>query len=183
MIFRPSSLTYDLREAIPLLRQNAKQSPWASRVDVMELQWGDTVPEPLKHADLVICCDCVYEPKNYKSLVDCLTELQARQYAVAWISRGKKEERFVDLLKCQFQIERMPTMTTGIGHALAGFVWVARGLSPGPNRVRRESKHAAAGRTPTPAPWRPSRPALLSPHPGRVGWINACSGAQLIAIR
>lgn len=86
-------------------------------MQVLALPWGqEAVPPRLQGADLVLCCDCVYQPQHYASLLATLRMLHAAQYLVAWMPRAKGEGDFLQALEQDFHVTQhaMSTMQTRI---------------------------------------------------------------------
>ena len=91
----------DLETALPLLRANAEQNYAATRahpnitrrlepIEIKALPWGEPLPDGLR-ADLVIACDCVYQPSAYTNLAATIAALGA-PCLLSWRARGKQEE-------------------------------------------------------------------------------------------
>ncbi|KAL1515989.1 hypothetical protein AB1Y20_002602 [Prymnesium parvum] len=99
----------DLPQAVPLLRRNAAGCahlwPTATRVEVAELTWGDeAAARAIEGVDLVLACDCVYQPAHYRDLARTLDAFEA-ETIVAWLPRDKSESAFLDLLRSRWTME------------------------------------------------------------------------------
>ena len=85
----------DLQEALALLRRNASTSNFAAAVDIRSLKWGE--PFDYEAFDLVLACDCIYQPECYEAFAATITALDAPAL-IAWRPRGRREEEALRLI-------------------------------------------------------------------------------------
>ena len=101
----------DLPEALPLLQENMRISPYRRALSVEALEWGRSpLPSSLVNADVCICVDCIYQPKNYDALLATLQGLRSHHYVVAWVDRGRSEEEFLRMLRNAFVVATVPSV-------------------------------------------------------------------------
>ena len=97
----------DLPEVLPIAKSNAAASPWHERISVQPLNWADAaVPDALTCADLVVACDCIYQPAAYGALASVLAALSS-PCLIAWRPRGKREADFLAQVTTAFALERV----------------------------------------------------------------------------
>ena len=113
----------DLETALPLLRANAEQNYAATRahhnitrrlepIEIKALPWGEPLPDGLR-ADLVIACDCVYQPSAYTHLAATIAALGA-PCLLSWRARGKQEEVVLEhLASAGFALTRVHSTPDG----------------------------------------------------------------------
>ena len=113
----------DLQTALPLLRANAEQNYATTRahhnitrrlepIEIKALPWGEPLPDGLR-ADLVIACDCVYQPSVYKHLAATIAALGA-PCLLSWRARGKQEEVVLEhLASVGFALTRVHSTPDG----------------------------------------------------------------------
>ena len=85
----------DLPEALALQRRNASTSNFAAAVDIRSLKWGE--PFDYEAFDLVLACDCIYQPECYEAFAATITALDAPAL-IAWRPRGRREEEALRLI-------------------------------------------------------------------------------------
>ena len=91
---------------------------WSSPETVVEVcahSWGEDVPPAASGADLVIACDCIYQPACFGALVRTLDALGPEHVCLAWMARGRREEEFLELLEKRWT----PTHSSGGDSAAA----------------------------------------------------------------
>ena len=87
----------DLQGALPLLRDNVQTSEHSEAVDVKALTWGETeIADDGARFDMVVCCDCLYQPSHYAALAATISRLNAPLTLISWQPRGKNEEAFLE---------------------------------------------------------------------------------------
>ena len=92
----------DLPNAQPLLRTNAERSnPGSEHVATGCITWGEPIPNSIanENYDLVLCCDCLYQPAQYQALAKTIAALDAKTTILTWQPRAKGEEGFLELMR------------------------------------------------------------------------------------
>ena len=136
----------DLETALPLLRANAEQNYAATRahhsltrrlepIEIKALPWGEPLPDGLR-ADLVIACDCVYQPSAYTHLAATIAALGA-PCLLSWRARGKQEEVVLGhLASAGFALTRV--------HSTPDGTVITRAMPPTPMPLQPLDAQAAA---------------------------------------
>ena len=101
----------DLQGALPLLRDNVQTSEHSEAVDVKALTWGETeIADDGARFDMVVCCDCLYQPSHYAALAATISRLNAPLTLISWQPRGKNEEAFLEQARgVGFEVEGICT--------------------------------------------------------------------------
>lgn len=69
-------------------------------------RWGTQVPQQLVHCDVVICSDCLYEPKLYDDLQSTLLGTEACTVLIAYKQRHPQRERhFFESVAAHYDVE------------------------------------------------------------------------------
>ncbi|CAK5276061.1 unnamed protein product [Mycena citricolor] len=96
----------DQAPLLPIMRDNIELNRLSAACKVVELNWGEPIPEDIPTPDIVLAADCVYIESAFPLLVQTLSDLVANgdtQVLFCYKKRRKADKRFFALLKKQFR--------------------------------------------------------------------------------
>ncbi|KAI0698884.1 putative methyltransferase-domain-containing protein [Cytidiella melzeri] len=100
----------DQKPLLQIMARNVELNDLENRVKVLELNWGEPLPEDIPRLDLVLAADCVYFEPAFPLLVHTLHELASRddsEILFCYKKRRKADRRFFALLKKKLNWEEV----------------------------------------------------------------------------
>ncbi|KAI0079721.1 S-adenosyl-L-methionine-dependent methyltransferase [Panus rudis PR-1116 ss-1] len=95
----------DQAPLLEIMRRNVDMNNLGHSVKVMELNWGDPLPQDLPPFDLILAADCVYFEPAFPLLVKTLSDLADAgepEILFCYKKRRKADKRFFTMLKKHF---------------------------------------------------------------------------------
>jgi len=95
----------DQAPLLDIMNCNVHLNSLSPNVKVLELNWGDPLPNSLPQPDLILAADCVYFEPAFPLLVQTLSDLvvdQNTEVLFCYKKRRKADKRFFALLRKKF---------------------------------------------------------------------------------